>query len=95
MNYGEAIKGIRKEIGLSQKRLAELCGISATHLSRIEKEKQKPSRELLETIGKKLNVPLYYINLEAGEEVPSDKKDALAVLEDLIRKEVKDKISRK
>ncbi|MEI6143457.1 MAG: helix-turn-helix transcriptional regulator [Mariniphaga sp.] len=58
MNIGETIKSIRKRKGLSQKKLAELSGISQTYLSQIEKfGVRNPSLEILTKISLALELP--------------------------------------
>lgn len=44
---GNAIRQARINSGLSQERLAELAGITPTHLKHIESEHRKPSVEVL------------------------------------------------
>jgi transcriptional regulator with XRE-family HTH domain len=53
------IKKIRKEQGMSQEKLAEKAGIHVTYISRIERHKQAPSLDVVEKIGKALNIEIY------------------------------------
>ena len=58
--YSYVIAKARKEAGLTQKELAEKCGIKQGNLSRLENGVTDPSIETLETIaeslGKKLEI---------------------------------------
>lgn len=53
---GDNIKSIMAEKGLKSKKLAEIIGISATHLSYILNGKRIPSVDVLEKIAKALDV---------------------------------------
>ena len=55
---GERIKVLRKQAGLTQEQLAELVGLDARHLSRLEVGRHFPSLDSLERIAGALNVPL-------------------------------------
>jgi transcriptional regulator with XRE-family HTH domain len=49
-SFGEKIKTYRRTLGLSQKTLAKRLGIDPTTLARWEREKGRPSKELLEKV---------------------------------------------
>ena len=55
---GNAIKEARIKQNLSQEILAEMIGISPTHLKHIESEHRKPSIEVLFRIAQTLNMSL-------------------------------------
>ena len=57
MTTGELIKQYRKRLGLSQKKLGEMCvpPIDASHIRRIESGKTKPTTDTLDRISKALN----------------------------------------
>lgn len=57
MNLGNAIRSVRKELDISQRKLAESCGISQTSLSQIETGSKRPSQRTLKKICEVLNVP--------------------------------------
>ena len=48
------IRELRKAKGLSMKELGQLCGVSESTISNIEKGKRKPSFELLLNLGEAL-----------------------------------------
>jgi len=55
---GERIRVLRKRAGFTQEQLAELVGLDARHLSRLEVGRHFPSLDSLERIAGALNVPL-------------------------------------
>lgn len=61
MEIGKAIAQVRKQHGLSQDELADLCEVSKPTISRIEADKQWPARETLDRIARELDVYLYQL----------------------------------
>lgn len=59
MGIGKIIAKRRKEISMSQGRLAECVNKSQAHISGIESERDNPSIELLEKIAEALDCQLY------------------------------------
>jgi transcriptional regulator with XRE-family HTH domain len=55
--FGNRIKSIRKERGLTQEAFAELVGISVDFLSLIERGINAPSFEVLEKLSAGLKMP--------------------------------------
>lgn len=92
MKVGDAIKSIRKERRLKQSDFATHIGISQTYLSQIENNKRNPNISILETIGKKLEIPLPVIMFLAIEEsdVSENKREVYnsvnTVMKDFISK---------
>lgn len=67
MTTGERIKNARKAVGLTQKQLAEMCGIAEITIRQYESDKRIPkSKELTEKIAAALNVSGVYL-LWGGE----------------------------
>lgn len=67
MKVHEYIKKLREEKGLTQRRLAQLSGISNTEISRIEKgERQQPSPVTLKKIAPHLGVSYTDLMVLAG-----------------------------
>lgn len=56
MEIGENIKRIRKEQGLTQKKLGELCGIAESNIRKYENGKQNPKIETVDKIAHALKV---------------------------------------
>jgi transcriptional regulator with XRE-family HTH domain len=56
MTVSENIKRIRKERGLTQKKLGELCGIAEPNIRKYENGKQNPKLETVEKIASALGV---------------------------------------
>jgi transcriptional regulator with XRE-family HTH domain len=77
MNYAKAFRTIRSAKGITQKELAEVLGVDASYVSRIEASDKKdaakdagriPSTQILEKISSSFSVPFYLIALLASEE---------------------------
>lgn len=82
MRLGEKVKRRRKEIGLTQIDLAEgIC--TQAMVSRLEKLKVRPSRELMEKIAERLEVPMTYFYGEDSRETVNTKTRQLV---EMIRK---------
>lgn len=82
MHVGEAIKSLRKNQGLSQKDLAQKCGLSANALCSIEKNSSIPSKESLDKICKALAIPISYLLFFSvtDEDIPAEKRTAFNAL---------------
>lgn len=59
MTVGESIKRIRKENGLTQKRLGELCGMNEVQIRQYELGKANPKIETISRIASALGVSPY------------------------------------
>ena len=51
MTVGENIKRLRKERGLTQKQLGEMCGIAESNIRKYEADKQNAKIETIERIA--------------------------------------------
>jgi len=58
MNLGSAIKQCRKVKKISQTELANLSGLSVSHLSLIESNKREPSVSAVNVIANALGIPV-------------------------------------
>ena len=58
---GTRIKSKREEIGISQKALAEMVGISPAAVNQFEKGEKKPSSSVLAVISRELGVSTDYL----------------------------------
>ena len=82
MNVGDAIKNIRKNKGLSQKELAQKCGLSANAMCAIEKNESIPTRESIDKICKAMEIPTSYLLFFSvtEDDVPVEKRAAFIAL---------------
>lgn len=71
MTVGENIKRIRKEKGLTQKKLGEKCGIAESNIRKYENNKQNPKIETIQKIAKALQV--YLGDIYEDENLPNSK----------------------
>ena len=82
MNLGTIIKELRKEAGLSQKDLAQACGLTQSYLSQIEQNKKEPQISSLRKIAEQLELPfpvLLFLALE-DEDIPESKREISRIL---------------
>jgi transcriptional regulator with XRE-family HTH domain len=56
--FGERIRFLRKERGLSQEEFAQLCGLDRTYISGIERGLRNVSLRNIETLAESLDVPM-------------------------------------
>ncbi len=61
MEFGNVVKQLRKEKGVNQEKLAELCGVSVQAVSKWECEMSCPDIELLPTLANYFNVTIDYL----------------------------------
>lgn len=74
MKIGNKIKGLRKQKGFTQDKLANLSNISRTYLADIERNRYNPSMDTLSSIAKTLDVQLAQL-LECNTISESDVED--------------------
>lgn len=87
MRLGEKIKKRRKEIKMTQAQLAEgIC--TQAMISRIEKKKVRPSRDLIEKVAERLEVSVHYFY---GEDSVENRYTKLDQLNKMIRKHMERK----
>jgi len=86
MNLGQAVKKARKLKGIKQGALAKSVGVSQTHLSLIENNKNKPSVDALENISKALKIPLSVIMWWAisKEDVSEEKQESFKLISPMV-----------
>lgn len=78
MTFGEEIRELRKQVGLSQRDLAERIGIHFTYLSKIENGRaDPPSEDVIRKLAEELNSDPHHLIVLAGK-MPSDFARALA-----------------
>lgn len=54
--FGEKVRSLRKERGMSQEKFAELCGLDRTYISGIERGTRNVSLKNIETIAHALGI---------------------------------------
>jgi len=57
-DFGERLRSVRNEKGISQEKLANLCGITISQVSRIERGQVNTTISTLDTLAKSLNIEL-------------------------------------
>ena len=77
MTYGENVANRRRELGISQKTLAETLGISPGYLSKIERNRMRPSYDVCNKIYAVLSIH----NPEQDAVVALDNNITLEILE--------------
>lgn len=70
LTNGAAIRAIREPLGIRQFELAELAGISKSHLNKIEQGVEQPGNATVRKIADALGVPLAAITYPAPEPEP-------------------------
>lgn len=58
IRYGQAVRKVRLEVGISQEELADRCGLHRTYISDIELGKRNLSLENIERIATSMNKTL-------------------------------------
>lgn len=56
--FGERLKSVRKDIGISQEELADRANLNRTYISLLERGKRNPSLTCLSSIANALEVSL-------------------------------------
>lgn len=67
MNIGKAIKLCRNQKGFTKAKLAEISGLSISHLTLLEQGKRDPKLSTIEKICNALNIPLIVLIFLATE----------------------------
>ena len=82
MDFGKAIKQVRKEKKIKQKELSDITGLSVNAISEIELGKSIPQKETLNKIAKGLDIPKSYIFFLCltEDDVSEDKRQVFNVL---------------
>ncbi|MBF6594739.1 MAG: helix-turn-helix transcriptional regulator [Thermaceae bacterium] len=58
---GQTIRELRKQAHFSQKKLAEVSGLSQAQISQMERGKTNPTLEVLNAVAQALNVPTWVL----------------------------------
>mgnify|MGYP001799791307 FL=1 len=70
--FGLAVRRRRRELDLSQERLAEMCELHRTYISSIERGERNPSLENVERISKGLDISICGLFVNYGVEIAND-----------------------
>ena len=62
--FGSNLKKYRTELGVSQEKFAELCGLHRTYISDIERFQRSISLENIQKIADALNIDTYRLFIE-------------------------------
>jgi len=54
--FGNNVVSLRKERGISQEELADLCGVARSYMSRVERGQANPSLDAIEKIAAGLDI---------------------------------------
>ena len=87
MEIGTAIKNLRKNKGLTQKVLAEKCGVSANAMNQIEKNASFPHKNTIDKICDVLEIPVSYLLFFSisEDDIPDEKKIVFNSLNDAVK----------
>lgn len=58
MRFGQKLRAVRKDKGISQERLAELAGLHRTYVSSVERGERNVSIETIEKLANALKVAM-------------------------------------
>jgi transcriptional regulator with XRE-family HTH domain len=86
MNLGDTARNLRESFGLTQRAAAERLGISSVHLCNIEKDKSRPSPELMAKYREVFGIDLYvysWCSQPNLSKVPPGMREATQRLADL------------
>jgi transcriptional regulator with XRE-family HTH domain len=85
MRVGSVLRRRRAELGLRQRQLAGVLGVTEDYLSLVERDLRTPSMEVLERWADALQVPVSYVVFESEQTNPALPDDVRAVVEDARR----------
>lgn len=59
--FGQRVKQLRQQAGMSQETFADKCGLDRTYISGIERGVRNPTLEVINVIAKGLDIELNYL----------------------------------
>ena len=65
--FGDNVKKYRTDLGVSQEKFAEMCGMHRTYISAIECYRRSISLENIQRVADALNIETYKLFLEEGK----------------------------
>ncbi len=87
MHIGNAIKDLRQQRGFKQNQFADLCDLSQSYLSLIEKGNKEPTFTILKRIANILEIPmpvLVFYSIDISD-INENKREAFQMLEPSIK----------
>lgn len=80
-SFGNRVRELRQERGITQEQLAELMGKTTEHISFLERGERSPSFEVILDLAKSLSVPVSYLmNIELNIKQPEDNTELIDTL---------------
>lgn len=71
--FAKNLKRFRKENGLTQHQLADICGISFKYIYKLERGRANPSIKIIDILAKSLGVsPISFFLDEVGNKIEFD-----------------------
>lgn len=67
--FGTNLRKYRTNLGLSQEKFAELCGLHRTYISDIERYQRNVSLEVVQKIADALQIESYKLLIEGGKDI--------------------------
>lgn len=83
---GQRIRSYRTQHGLSQEKLAELCGCHPTYIGQLERGEKNATLESIDKIANSLNISLSKLFENLGENNSSERNVPLECYEFLLSK---------
>jgi transcriptional regulator with XRE-family HTH domain len=76
MSLGKSIKKYRNKVGLKQKELANLLGVSPNYMSLVENDKREPSLSFMMNLADQLRVPIGFLFFDVDRNTEHLSKEA-------------------
>ena len=96
MEIGTAIKALRKQKGIGQKQLADMCDISVNALSQIEINATFPQKKTLRKICEAFNIPMQYLLLFSmnDDDISDERKSTFNYLNQALKSVLMDEFKK-
>jgi len=91
---GTTVRYVREKLGMTQKAAAEALGVSAVHLSNVERGVTPPSALLISRFAEVFGVDCYVLNYctSEGDDIPERVKQARKKLAEALRRQLGDTV---
>lgn len=74
-NLAKNIRQLRKQLGLSQEDLADLCGLHRTYVGSIEREERNATLSSIDALAKALKIPAANLIMENLDAEPFSSRE--------------------